>query len=84
MIVEDQYDMPREVEVNMVVEVRWVNRKGDLLNQAASVPVPQDLVTLERPGHARCPSTASRSPRPSCNRFRRWRRKIVSLMESPW
>ena len=34
VIVEDQYDMPREVEVNMAVEVRWVNRKGDLINQA--------------------------------------------------
>ena len=48
VIVEDQYDFPREVEVNISVEVRWLNRKGDLLNGAAPVPLPQDLVRMRR------------------------------------
>ena len=54
----ERYDQPREVEINMAVEVRWVNRKGDLLNQANSVPVPADLVLLSASGnlvHGRLP-----------------------------
>ena len=52
VLIEDQYDQPRETEVNMAVEVRWVNRKGDLLTELDGQPQPQDLAVVERAWHA--------------------------------
>ena len=67
----------------MAVEVRWVNRKGDLINQATSVPLPQDLVTLSATGtlvaeFGQSVSTAQLQAMQSLAT------QIVSLMEMPW
>ena len=83
VIVEDPYDQPREVEVNISVEVRWVNRKGDLLNQVTSVPLPQDLLVLSSPGmlvaeYGQSVTTAQ------LQSIQRLATNIVSLMEMPW
>jgi hypothetical protein len=83
VIVEDPYDQPREVEVNMVVEVRWVNRKGDLINQSSSVVVPQDLVIMSNSGmlvteYGQSVATAQ------LQSIQRTAAQIVSLMEMPW
>ncbi|HEV3138648.1 MAG TPA: LptE family protein, partial [Pirellulales bacterium] len=83
VIVEDAFDQPREVEVGMAVEVRWVNRKGDLLNQSSSVVIPQDLVVLSSSGmlvteYGQSVSTAQ------LESIQRLATQIVSLMEMPW
>jgi lipopolysaccharide assembly LptE-like protein len=83
VIVTDPYSQPRDVEVNMVVQVRWVNRKGDLLNQSSSVVIPQDLVTLSNSGmlvteYGQSVATAQ------LQSIQRLATEIVSLMEMPW
>ena len=83
VIVEDQYDFPREVEVNISVEVRWLNRKGDLLNGAAPVPLPQDLVRMSATGmlvaeYGQSVSTAQ------LQSIQTLASQIVSVMETPW
>ena len=56
----------------MVVEVRWVNRRGDLVNQAhRAVPLPQDLVTLSAPGNLVAEYGQSVSHRASCRPIQR-------------
>jgi hypothetical protein len=83
VIVEDAFDQPREVEINMAVQVRWVNRKGDLVNQSSSVVVPQDLVVLSDSGmlvteYGQSVATAQ------LESIQRLATQIVSLMETPW
>jgi hypothetical protein len=83
VIVEDKFDQPREVEINMAVQVRWLNRKGDLINQATSVPLPQDLITLSAAGilvteYGQSVTTAQQQS------MQRLATQIVSLMETPW
>lgn len=83
VIIEDKYDQPREVEINMAVEVRWLNRKGDLINQATSVPLPQELVTMTASGnlvteYGQSVTTAQQQA------MQRLATQIVSLMETPW
>ena len=84
VIVEDQYDMPRNVEVNMAVEVRWVNRKGDLLNQAD----PGSPAT--RPGDDRAPpgnlvpEFGQSVTTAQLQAIQTLAAQIVSLMETPW
>lgn len=83
VIVEDKYDQPRDVEINMAVEVRWLNRKGDLINQATSVPLPADLITLTNSGnlvteYGQSVTTAQ------FQSMQRLATQIVSIMETPW
>jgi hypothetical protein len=83
VVIEDPFDQPREVEVNLSVEVRWVNRRGDLLNEAMPTPAPQDLATLSAPGnlvaeYGQSVSTAQ------LQAIQRLAVQIVSMMEMPW
>jgi hypothetical protein len=83
VVIEDKFDYPRETEVAMAVEIRWVNRKGDLLNQVTTVPIPQDLVTLSGTGmlvpeFGQSVSTAQQQA------IQNMAAQIVSLMEMPW
>jgi len=83
VIVEDKFDQPREVEVNMSVEVRWVNRKGDLVSPVTAVPLPQDLLMVSAPGmlvpeYGQSVSTAQQQS------IQRLASQIVSQMEMPW
>lgn len=83
VVVEDQYDQPREVEVNMSVEVRWVNRKGDLINHANSVPLPQDLVSMSATGML-VPEYGQSVATAQLQAIQTLATQIVSLMEMPW
>ena len=83
VIIEDKFDYPREVEANIVVEVRWVNRRGDLINQATSVPLPQDLVLLSAPGTQVAEFGQSLSTA-QLQSIQSLATQIVSLMEMPW
>jgi hypothetical protein len=83
VIIEDQFDFPREVETNIAVEVRWVNRRGDLVNQGASVPLPQDLVLLSAPGTQVAEFGQSLSTA-QLQSIKTLATQIVSLMEMPW
>jgi lipopolysaccharide assembly LptE-like protein len=83
VIIEDAFDFPREVEANIAVEVRWVNRRGDLINQTASVPLPQDLVLLSAPGTQVAEFGQSLSTA-QLQSIKDLAAQIVSLMEMPW
>ena len=83
VIIEDKFDYPREVEANIAVEVRWVNRRGDLINQATSVPLPQDLVLLSAPGTQVAEFGQSLSTA-QLQSMQSLATQIVSLMEMPW
>jgi hypothetical protein len=83
IVVEDQFDMPRETEVNMAVEVRWINRKGDLLNRATSVPIPQDLVRLSSAA-VLVPEFGQSVASTQLQAIQDLATKIVSMMEMPW
>jgi hypothetical protein len=83
VIIEDSYDFPREVEANISVEVRWVNRRGDLINHETAVPIPQDLVILSAPGTQVAEFGQSLSTA-QLQSIQKLASQIVSLMENPW
>jgi len=82
VIIEDKFDQPRETEVNMVVQIHWVNRRGDMLNSSA-VPLPQDLVSISTSGNlvAEYGQSVATAQLQSVQRMAS---QIVSLMETPW
>ncbi len=83
VVIEDPYDYPRETQINMSIEVRWVNRKGDLVTQPMTMPVPQNMVTMSGngtlvPEFGQSVSTAQEQA------IQQLSAQIVSLMEMPW
>ena len=83
VIVEDWYDDPRDVEVNIVVQVRWVDRRGNILRNSVDIPLPEQVTEVSaatdiiaEAGQSR--ATAQREA------MTRIARQIVGLMENPW
>ncbi len=82
-LIEDRYDQPREMEINLALEVRWVNRRGNLIDQGTTVPPPEDAVLLTSPGtlvaeFGQSVSTAQ------LQAIQRIATKVVAMMETPW
>jgi Lipopolysaccharide-assembly len=83
VVIEDQHDQPRDVQMNFVVQVSWVDRKGDLVSQGGTVPVPAQVVELSQTADQIAEfgqSTATAQQQT----LERMARQIVSLMENPW
>src|SRR6185295_3043628 len=49
VVVEDQNDQPRDTQVNLVVQVSWLDRKGNLV-AGQNVPIPASVVQLSQSG----------------------------------
>ncbi len=83
VVIEDPYDYPRETQINMSIEVRWVNRKGDLVMQPTTMPVPPSLVTLTGDGTL-VPEFGQSVATAQLQSIQSLATQIVSLMETPW
>jgi hypothetical protein len=81
LIVQSPTDEPRESEVNLAVQVNWIDRRGGVL-QEGLVPIPPDVsvaqsaLLVPEVGHS--VATAHHEA------IRRLAEQIVGLMESPW
>jgi hypothetical protein len=82
VIVEDTNDQPRETELNLVVQVSWVDRKGDLVRQPGDCPVPPAVAELVQhgkliPEYGQSVTTAQQQA------IQKLAEQIVSMMELP-
>lgn len=82
VIIEDSHDQPRESELGMAVEVRWVNRRGDLLASNA-ISVPLDVATIAATGTL-VPEFGQSVATAQLQAIQRMATQIVALMEMPW
>ena len=83
MLVETINGDQREMEMNMVVSVRWVNRRGDLIRTGPPIPVANDAVTINASAHF-VPEYGQSNATAEMQEIQRIARKIVDLMEAPW
>jgi hypothetical protein len=83
VLIEDPFDQPRENEINMAIEVRWVNRRGDLIDQATTVPAPEDAALVTAPG-VLVPEYGQSVSTAQLQAIERIAAKVVSMMETPW
>ena len=83
VIIEDIHDQPRDVQMNFVVQVSWVDRKGDLVSQGGTLPVPARDRPVEPDGRPdrRIRPIDRHGPAAGPERLAR---QIVALMENPW
>jgi len=83
VLVEDPFDDPREVEVGLRVEVRWIDRRGLAVHAIEPMPVPAELAVVG--------GTASLIPEVGQSvavahqqAIQRMAERIVAMMQSPW
>jgi len=83
VVVEDRYDDPRELEVGIQVEVRWIDRNRNLISEPCLVPLETAVTDLQGngmlvPEYGQSVATAQQQA------IQRAAEQIVSLMEAPW
>lgn len=82
VLVETGTDEPRQLQINYTVQIRWLTRDQQVL-QERSINLPADLVTI---GQATdyVPEVGQTYATQSTDAIQRLARQIVHLMEAPW
>lgn len=83
VLVENRLDEPRKLEFSMFVQVRWVDRRGQMLRQCPPIPLSPEVIGVT--GQAELiPEFGQSVATSSQQAIERAARQIVSLMETPW
>ena len=82
VLAEDIDDVPRDIEVDLTVQIRWETRHGDLLRQPIDLPLPPELrinqVANLIPEGGQSIATAHQ------HTISKLAEEIVAQMEYPW
>jgi len=80
---ENAYDEPRLLEYSLFIQVRWVDRRGEVLRQCPPVALPPEL--LQVTGRADLVPEFGQSVATSSQQaIERAAQQIVGMMEVPW
>ena len=82
VVVESPTDEPREVQINLQVEVVWASRKDGLIRQGA-VPLPAAVAEVSQTGDV-VPEFGESIITGQQDAIKRLAEQIVALMEQPW
>ena len=82
VVAENRFDDPRKLDVNLHVEVSWIDRTGDILYEGC-VSLPPELATVRSvatflPEYGQSVATAQQQA------VQRTAEQIVGMMEAPW
>jgi hypothetical protein len=83
VLVPDLTGDAREIQVEMRVEVSWVDRKGQLLRETASIPLPSEIADVTGTSPV-VPEVGQSVVTGQQEAIERLARQIVGLMEKPW
>ncbi len=83
LTVETPWDDPRQYNLDLQVEVSWIDRRGNIIRQADSVPLPPEAIIVS--GDAGLVPEVGQSVATSHQQaIGRVAEQIVSMMEMPW
>ena len=79
---ENRYDDPRKLDINVSIEVSWIDRSGGILYDGC-IPLPPELSTVSTsatfiPEYGQSVATAQQQA------IQRAAEQIVGMMEAPW
>tara|TARA_Y100000588_G_C14023196_1_gene825195 strand:- start:75 stop:623 length:549 start_codon:yes stop_codon:yes gene_type:complete len=83
VMAEDALDQPRNVEVNYVVQISWLDRQGQNLIRHAEIPLPDPMLNIGQEANFVAESGQSLVTAQQ-ELVRKLARQIVSQMEMPW
>jgi hypothetical protein len=83
VLVQTRTGDPRESEINLQVQVSWLDQRGNPLRNGPPIPMPADLVNIGAANKLvpEVGQSVATSQQQSINRLAE---QIVSLMEAPW
>lgn len=73
----------REIQVEMQVEVSWIDRKGRMLRDTQYLPMPEEIANISSTGNV-VPEVGQSIATAQQQAICRLARQIVGLMEKPW
>ena len=83
VVAENAYDDPRELEVNLQVEVSWIDRQGSAIHAAACVELPPEL-SMVHGNTSLVPEVGQSVATAHQLAIGRVAERIVAMMETPW
>ena len=83
ILVETRTDEGRQVEMNFVVRVSWVDRRGELIRQGSPIPLPTSFTRISASGDL-APEVGQSILTAQQEALQKLAVQIVSLMEAPW
>ena len=83
ILVVSPSDEPRETEINLQVQVRWVDRRGNVLRERSGVAIPPELVDVTGASSV-VPEVGQSIATAQQQSIERVAQQVVSLMEAPW
>jgi hypothetical protein len=83
VVVENRYDDPREVEVELRVEVSWIDRRGSALRPGRSIALPPPPTEVNGGANV-VPEVGQSIATAQEQAIHRAAEQIVAMMERPW
>ena len=80
---EDALDQPRNIEVNYVIQISWLDRQGQNLIRHAEIPLPDPMLNIGQEANF-VPESGQSLATAQQELVRKLARQIVSQMEMPW
>lgn len=83
VVAENVNDEPRDIEMELHVEVAWRDRRGDLIAESYAMAVPSSLITFGQAVHL-VPEGGQSVATAQMQAIERLAEQIVAQMEVPW
>ena len=83
VVAENVNDEPRDIEIDLRVEVAWRDRRGDLISEVYTLGVPTSLVNFGQTVHL-VPEGGQSVATAQMQAIERLAEQIVAQMEVPW
>ncbi len=83
LVVATREDLPRQVEVDLRVQVQWVDRQDNLIHRPSTVALPPELVTVSD-GALATPEVGQSVSTAQLEAIHRIAQQIVGMMENRW
>jgi hypothetical protein len=83
LVVQSRSGDPREVQVNLRVEVSWIDRWGGVMRQSGPIPVSPEVADIAASANV-VPEVGQSVATAYQQAISRLAEQIVALMETPW
>ena len=83
VLVLNKYHDPRDNEVSIQVQVRWLDRQNNLIREASPIPLPDELASIRETATA-VPEVGQSIGTAQQQAIHRLAVQIVGMMEAPW
>ncbi len=83
LLVENLQGDSREVEYDLVVNVRWVGRHGEVIREEKPLKVPGDAIDVNASSH-QVPEYGQSTATAQLQAIQTLAERIVNLMQTPW